>query len=252
MTFAATSSPWIRKFRTTTASREEFTAVCLPHAGGSASFYHDLAVLLDPSATVVAAQYPGRQDRLSEPPFLTIEEAAHTIAAGLQPWTGGPIVLFGHSMGALIAFEVGRWLEANQGRRVDAIVVSGCRGPSMDRDKKYEAMDDAAVVEELKEQGGTDAELFEHPELVAMMLPAIRADYLAVERYQASGEAVVNSPVIALWGTEDPDCAADDIEAWRTHTTDGFEVHAFPGGHFFLVDHWAQTQALISSRLPAS
>ncbi|MFF4116812.1 thioesterase II family protein [Streptomyces sp. NPDC001714] len=217
--------------------------LCLPHAGGSASFYYPLAQRLGAETETLAVQYPGRQDRRSEEPVAEIGRLAQHVVDALSGEDTRPLALFGHSMGAVVAFETALRLSA-AGRPPAVLIVSGRRAPSRQVPETVHRRDDAGVLLELRRLAGTDARVLGDPELLAMILPAIRADYRALAGYPAS-QAVVDCPVVALTGDRDPVTPVEDALAWREHTTAEFASAVFPGGHFYLAEHQDEVVRLI-------
>lgn len=228
--------------------------LCLPHAGGSASFYFPLSRRLAPGAEMLAVQYPGRQDRHREPPIADIGDLADRIVAALPAGGGRPLALFGHSMGAVVAFEVARRLAAGPAGPPAVLIVSGRRAPSRQVAEMVHQLDDAGVLGELKKLSGTDARVLGDEELLRMILPAIRADYRALARYVAAwdaapDEAGVSCPIVALTGDRDPVAPVADVLAWAGHTTGPFESKVFPGGHFYLADQQEEVTRTIRDAL---
>ncbi|MFJ6619293.1 thioesterase II family protein [Kitasatospora sp. NPDC091335] len=230
-----TNSPWLIRFHPTQGA--EARLVCLPHAGGSASYYFPMSRALTPRADVIAVQYPGRQDRRAEPCITDVGELADAIAAELKGHLDLPLVLFGHSFGAMLAFEVARRLEQDGHTGPLHVVASGRRAPSTHREESVHTRDDDGVIAEMRLLSGTDARLLADEELMRMALPAIRGDYTAVETYRAEPGASTRAPITVLTGDADPRTSATEAAAWQDHTSGGFALHTFPGGHFFLGDH---------------
>ncbi|WP_043263393.1 alpha/beta fold hydrolase [Streptomyces sp. CT34] len=226
------SNRWIRRFRP--APEAPCGLVCFPHAGGSAAFYFPMARELSPQLDVLAVQYPGRQDRLSEPCLEDIHELADRATAALEPWTDRPLALFGHSMGATVAYEVARNL-ARAGTPPLGLFASARRAPSRHRDLAVHRRDDDGLVAALKELSGTDEQVLGDEELLRMVLPAVRADYKAVETYRHRAGPRLSCPVSVLVGDDDPVTTPEEADAWREHTTGRCELTVFPGGgHFYL------------------
>jgi surfactin synthase thioesterase subunit len=247
MTTALDTELWIRRFHP--APEASARLVCFPHAGGSAGFYLWLSRLLHPRVEVLAVQYPGRQERRAEPQIRDIETLAGSLARVLESWWGEPPAFFGHSMGAVVAYETARRLTASTGSGPAALFVSGRRAPSTSRDERLHLADDQALVAEIVRQGGTPPELLSDPELIEMILPTLRGDYRAIERYRHRPGAPVEAPVTVLVGTEDPKMKADEARAWEGHTSGPTEVLTFGGGHFFLTEHQDRIGELIRARL---
>jgi surfactin synthase thioesterase subunit len=232
-TAGGTTSTWLRTFHP--ASRAAVRLVCLPHAGGSASYWYGLSAALPDEVEVLAVQYPGRQDRRSEPLIEEITPLAEQIADALLPVAAEetPVALLGHSMGAVLAFEAARRLEAHGAGPV-LLLASGRRAPSRYRHEDVHTRDDRGLIEELAALGGTDLRALTDPELLEMVLPPIRADYRAIETYRYEPGPPLGCPVHVLIGDADPKVDAAEAAAWREHTTGPFAVHTFPGGHFQL------------------
>ncbi|MFE0041906.1 thioesterase II family protein [Streptomyces albireticuli] len=233
----AAAERWLRRFHTTPRGPSA-RLVCLPHAGGSAGFFFPFSQALAGDLDVLAVQYPGRLERHHEEPLTDIGRLAdHVVAALTSPAFGTdglPLVLFGHSLGALVAYEAASALQ-ERGTPVRALFVSGRRAPSCPDDvKPLHALDDAAVVAELRDMDGTEDELLSDPEVLRLILPAVRADYRAVETYRHRTRPRLTSPVVTLTGDNDPRVRLDQAAAWADHTTGPHELRVFPGGHFYL------------------
>jgi surfactin synthase thioesterase subunit len=202
--------------------------VCFPHAGGAASFFAPYARPLQPQLELMAAQYPGRQDRFAEPCVESIATLADIISDDLKNRLDRPAVLFGHSMGAVLAFEVACRLETA------ALVVSGRRAPSVAPREPVLWDDDEWLRNELRTLGGTDPSVLQHPELAELVLPVLRSDAKALALHQPDPDAMTTAPITAFVGDDDPTTTIEDAMAWRTHTSGTFTLRTFPGDHFYL------------------
>jgi surfactin synthase thioesterase subunit len=236
--------------------------VCFPHAGGAATAFAPLARALAGRVDVVAVQYPGRQERLAEPGVDSITALAEAIRPELSGWLDQPFALFGHSMGALVAFELAALLEHEPaaGPLADpaqaplmGLFASGRRAPSTQRNENVHRGGDAGLLREVTRLGGTPPELLADEDVQAMMLPALRADYKAIETYIWRPGPALDCPIWALVGGDDPLTTEREAAAWGAHTTGPFELRTFPGGHFFLAEHWPEVADLVAAKLtPAS
>ncbi|WP_433335411.1 thioesterase II family protein [Spirillospora sp. CA-294931] len=225
---------WIRRFHP--APEAVTRLVCFPHAGGSATFYFPVSAKLSPDVEVLTVQYPGRQDRRNEPPIADIPALADAVFDALRPWLGDRPALFGHSMGATVAFEVARRMERH-GTPPRVLVASGRRAPSCHRSENVHLRDDEGLLAELDKLSGTDARLLADEELRRMVLPAVRADYRAIETYRLPADTPrLSCPVTVIVGDDDPQVTLDEAAAWRGHTTGAFDLQIAPGGHFYLTD----------------
>lgn len=238
---------WFRRFER--AQHSAVRLICLPHAGGSASFYLPVSRALSPSIEVVAAQYPGRQDRRREPCIETIDALADALYEALLPWCDRPIALFGHSMGATLAYELGRRIEERGGADLVHVFASGRRAPSAHREEYVHERDDDGVLEELRKLSGTNSSILGDEEIMRMALPAIRADYKAAETYVYGGGAKLRCPVTILTGDSDAKTTLDEARGWSEHCEHPIDLRIFKGGHFFLADHQAEINGLIKQQL---
>jgi surfactin synthase thioesterase subunit len=204
--------------------------VCLPHAGGAASTFFPLSSALAGRVEVLAVQYPGRQERLAEPAIESIPDLAERLAGLLEPLTDRPLALLGHSMGASVGFE----LAARLPGPIAALFVSARRPPSRALPETVHLLDDHGILANIRELSGTDARLFADPDLVRMVLPALRADYRALGAYRPDPAARVAVPISVLVGDDDPLTPVDAAREWAAHTDGPCETHVFPGGHFYL------------------
>jgi len=235
---------WLRRFHP--ADNAPSVVVLFPHAGASASYFFPMARELAPAADVLSVQYPGRQDRRKEPVVDNIDALADAVRDELGPWLDRPLTLFGHSMGATLAFEVARRLE-QAGTGPAALVVSGRRAPSRHRKETVHLLDDKGLVAELKKLNGTESALFADEELLRMVLPAIRADYKAAETYEYRPGPALRAPIHALVGDDDPESSVEEAGAWQGNTSGAFSLRTFPGGHFYLVPHGAAVTEIVGA-----
>ncbi|MFK0149883.1 thioesterase II family protein [Streptomyces griseus] len=240
---------WIRPCHQTDAPRRRL--VCLPHAGGTAREYISWPALLPPDVGVYAVQYPGRQDRFVEPAAAGIESLAQEIASALEPFTGDPLTVFGHSMGAYVAYEVVLELERRHGRVVDLLVVSGVAAPQDKRPSEVHLLPDEAFAAEVARDNEAFARLLTAPDLVEVLLPMIRDDYRIFEVYSRSRPPAVLASLLATGGTEDPGVDPAGLTRWGQLTSGGFDVVSFPGGHFYLVEDESALVGRLAERLPS-
>lgn len=244
----AMKSRWLRRFHR--ADNATARLICFPHAGGAAGFYFPLSKALSPTVETLAVQYPGRQDRRSEPGLGNIEELTEGIVEALVPLLDSrPLALFGHSMGAVVAYEVARRLEHETGSPPTALFASGRRAPSRRRVENMHLREDQALVEELRELGGTDPELLDDLDVMRLLLPAVRRDYQAIETYQHRTGRELSCPITVLIGEQDRRTTIDEASDWKHHTTGGCTLELFPGGHFFLSEHIPNVADLVTARL---
>lgn len=231
MTAPAEGGRWIRNFHPAPTARMRL--VCFPHAGGSASYFFPMSAALAPEFDVYSVQYPGRQDRYKEPFIDNISDLADAVFAAVEPLAEAPVALFGHSMGAVLAFEVARRLETLAGHRPAVVFASGSRAPSRHIDERSTRGDDDLIAV-MRELGGTDPRVLDTPDVLAAFLPPFRNDYRALQDYRCEPDVCIGAPVIVMTASDDPKTSLADACAWHGHTTGGGQVHTFTGGHFYL------------------
>jgi pyochelin biosynthetic protein PchC len=238
---------WVRHFHPSAHAASRL--ICFPHAGGSASYFYPVSAALSPDIEVLAVQYPGRQDRRTERNIEDIGELADRAFDAVVPWCKNPVALFGHSMGAIVAFEVARRLERKAGVPLLALIVSARRGPATHRTETVHLRGDDGIAAEMRRLSGTNSALLDDPELTEMILSATRSDYKAIENYRYQPGAELSCPILALTGESDPLTTTDEAEDWAQHTNYEFSLKVYPGGHFYLNDRPAEIIKKISDYL---
>lgn len=221
---------------------------CLPHAGGAASFFRPLAAGLAGPVEVLGVQYPGRQARFVEPPLTSLVDLADQVAAALAPRLDLPFALFGHSMGALLAYEVALRLERD-GSAPRWLFASGHGAPSRPTGPPTYQLDDDGLVAELHRLNGTELAVLDDPDLIEIILPVFRADLTAVQTYRPSAGAPLRCPVTVLLGDADPTTTIEDARAWAAHAAGPHEVIVLPGGHFYLTAQWPRVISAVAGRM---
>ncbi|MGH3786771.1 MAG: thioesterase II family protein [Pseudonocardiaceae bacterium] len=239
-------SGWVQVSRRRPGAR--LRLICLPPAGGGASTYRDWPGQLPDEVEVVSAQLPGRESRFTESPIASMEQLAGPLLAGLDDYLERPFALFGHSMGALIAFELARRLRLGGVQPVH-LFASGCRAPHLPSRSHWHTLPDGQFLTALQELGGIPPELLAEPEFLAAMLPTLRSDCTLSETYQSSARALLSCPVSAFGGLRDKDVPPEDVQAWSHHTTGPFQIHLLPGDHFFLHSARPELLQLVVSKL---
>ncbi|MEV5503072.1 thioesterase domain-containing protein [Nonomuraea fuscirosea] len=227
------------------------TLFCLPYAGGGAGAYTGLLRALSalpavPGLTVVPVQLPGRESRIAEPPAFTIAEIADEVA----PATDEPYALYGHSMGARLAFEVVRELRRRGLRGPSRLYVGGAHPPDR-RVPLAAAVDlpDDAFIDQLVRRSGALPELRDLPELRELMMPVLRSDFTWIKNYSFVPEPAIGCPIVAFTGLDDGEVGAADMLGWARHTTAGFRLRTLRGGHLFVKDRPAELAELIATDL---
>jgi medium-chain acyl-[acyl-carrier-protein] hydrolase len=209
--------------------------VCFPYAGGSASAFKSWDAELLPNIESYGIQLPGRGTRIREPLLSNLDDVVPDVSAAIAPLFDKPCVFFGHSLGALLAFEVNRWLRRERRVSCSHLFVSGRRAPHMlYNEPAKSAMSDEELVQTLCDLRGTSSEILDNPELLEVLLPVLRADFRLGETYRYRDDEPLTCPITALGGTEDDESLDDRLDGWRRHTTGRFAKYLFGGGHFFV------------------
>lgn len=229
------NDPWLRRFDAAIADAPRL--ICFPHAGGSASYFFDFSRLLAPDIEVLAVQYPGRQDRVAERPPESLAELGDLVSAVLEPLTCRRTAFFGHSMGSVLAFEVAFRAASWPGGGPLALFASGYPAPSRIRGGSVHRRSDAGLVQELRALGGIDGRWLAEPDVLATILPPLRADYRLIETHPRSDKQLSGVPVAAFIGDRDPHTTRVEAEAWGEATSGPFTLQVLPGGHFYLDEH---------------
>jgi medium-chain acyl-[acyl-carrier-protein] hydrolase len=185
-----------------------------------------------------------------EPAFRDINTAVAAIAEGVAPMLGEkPFAIFGHSMGALIAFELTRTLQAKYGLVPTHLLPSGCYAPHLPDPFLMHHLSDKEFLEKLRELNGMPAEVLNTPELLELVFPTIRADFELTETYKYTPGPRLSCPITAFTGTQDPMASDAEVEAWREHTASRFTLHRLPGDHFFVQSCYADVLHLVSKAI---
>lgn len=222
---------------------------CLPYAGGGTGIFRDWARALPAHVAVCPVKLPGRETRFTEPAFTDTAALIDAMAPAFRDLLDRPYAIFGHSMGAILAFEIARRL-AGGTRAPSRVFASGRQAPHIpDPESPCHQFADDAFIEALKERYGSDTPAFQHPELIELMLPTLRADCTVCETYRPLPGDALACGLTAIGGDRDEMVTTDDLDAWAEHTTGPFDRVMLPGDHFFLDRDPAPLLRTIAERL---
>jgi surfactin synthase thioesterase subunit len=223
--------PWV----VSSKPRPRLRLFCLPYAGGGASLFRLWADKLPEDVEVCPVFLPGRERRMQEPPFKRLRPLVEALEQALQPFIDVPFAFFGHSMGALISFELTRHLRRSKWPGPVHLFAASFRAPQLpDRNTPLHNLSDAAFIDMLSRIGGTPQSILEHAELMKMILPIMRADFELCETYEYASESPFDCSITAIGGQEDTLVSVQELEAWHVQTRSSFGLSLFPGDHFFL------------------
>jgi medium-chain acyl-[acyl-carrier-protein] hydrolase len=223
---------------------------CLPYAGGGASIYRQWPASL-PDVEVATVELPGRETRLAEPAFIAMAPLVAELADAVEPHLDKPYAVFGHSMGARIAFELARELRRRNAPTPLALFVSGCKAPHIPRvpTPSMSAVPDRVFAGMLQQISGTPPEVFDDPELLQFLLPTLRADFTLIDAYEYADERALPCPIRAFGGTADPEVPEDALLGWQAHTSSSFRMRRLPGDHFIVRTRQRELAAAILADL---
>jgi medium-chain acyl-[acyl-carrier-protein] hydrolase len=210
---------------------------CLPFAGGGALAYHQWPNRILAGVEVARVHLPGREARLGEPLYRRLAPLVDTLVEELIPWIDRPFAIYGHSMGALLAFELARGLRHRYGLLPGHLFISGYRAPHLPSSElPFSHLPDLDFIKHIRQLGGVPDLVAENKELMEIFLPILKADIEMTETYVYREESPLECPLAAFGGLSDPKFDREQITAWDIHTSMKFSTHFFPGGHFFLND----------------
>jgi medium-chain acyl-[acyl-carrier-protein] hydrolase len=214
--------------------RAELRLFCFPYAGGAASLFRTWHRLAD-TVEIYPIQLPGRANRYSEPPFSRVQDLVEQLAPAIAKYLDKSFAFFGHSMGAILSFEVARWLRRHGKVLPRRLFVSARRAPQIpDTEPLRYLLSDADLITSLSELNGIPEELIDNDDLLRFALPAIRADLELVETYAYREEAPLTCPITAFGGLNDNEESPEMIDDWRRQTSGGFSMHIISGDHFYI------------------
>ena len=233
MTLASVLDSWITCRKPSPQAR--LRLFCFPYAGGGVSIFRAWSDSLPADVEVCPVQLPGRGTRLMEPPFTRLSPLIQALAQALFPLMDKSFAFFGHSLGALVSFELARQFRRQYAVQPVRLFISADRAPQIpNRDPPIHSLSEGEFLVELRRLNGTPREVLEDEELRQIMLPLLRADFAVYETYGYSTEPPLNCPISAFGGLQDHRVNRGDLEAWRDHTGVSFSLTMFPGDHFYL------------------
>lgn len=227
-------SSWLRVLRPAAGAR--LRLFCFPYAGAGPAVYKPWAALLPPTIELVGIHYPGREARAGEPPLTDFRQLVGRLHDALPPFLDMPFAFFGHSMGAYVAFELSKALDVH-GLAPEHLFLSGAGAPHLPERAPIHGLPSRAFLTEVIRLNGIPKEVMASAELLAYLLPILRADFTACERYSADHARPLNCPLSVFGGTRDPRVSGERIAAWRDYAGLSISVDMFDGDHFFLNEH---------------
>ena len=210
---------------------------CLPFAGGGAMAFYRWPALIAAGTEVARVHLPGREARLGVPLFRRLLPLVDALVGELISWIDGPFSLFGHSMGALLVFELAKELRRRHNLLPGHLFVSGYRAPQLlPSDSPFSQLSDTDFLSRILQYGGVPDVVAQNEEMMEIFLPILRADFEMTEGYVYEEGPPLECPLTAFGGLSDSKFDREKIMAWEVQTSGVFRAHFFPGGHFFIQD----------------
>ena len=230
--------------------RARLRLFCFPYSGAGPSIFRAWLRSLPADIEVCPVRLPGRENRIDERPFTEMTSLVPATANALRSYLDRQFAFFGHSMGALLSFELARYLRRVCGASPVQLFVSGHGAPQLrdDEPPRY-ALPEAEFVAKLRELHGTPDEVLDNLELRQLLLPILRADFEVCETYVYEHDEPLDCPIAAFGGADDAYVSRAHLEAWRPHTRATFSTRLLPGDHFFLNSAPVQLLRLIAADL---
>lgn len=211
---------------------------CFHHSGGGASLYRPWIDYLSPNIELIAIQLPGREDRFTEPFCNNLKDITTILSEEFAIYKDKPFFVFGHSLGALISFELIKSIQKLYSLNPYHVIISATKAPHLPFRMKYlSQLDDHALKEELRIYDGIDELILNNKELLELFLPIIKSDFSIYENYNCLESIPIPCDILALSGDHDQTVTEEEILAWSRYTTGKFEHISFPGKHFYIKDH---------------
>ncbi len=223
--------------------------ICFPYAGGSASVFRDWDRALPPGVEVLAARLPGRAERWREEPFTSLELLVDALTEPVEALTDRPFAFFGHSMGAVLAFELSRRMRRERGVEPEHVFVASCNPPLPDVPMPVlGTLEEPALRAKLADLGLAE-EIMADEDLMEMLLPLVRADLRIADGYLDRDGEPLTCPLTAFHGKRDPMVSAEDMAQWSVGTTGPFLLRQVQGAHLFSDDGWRDVLTAVSDEL---
>ena len=208
---------------------------CFPYAGGSSAIFYGWNNYISPAVEMCSVQLPGREGRLTMPPYTSMRPLVQAVGNAILPFLDKPYVLFGHSLGGLIAFELARYLYDLGVPRPLSLLVSAAEAPHVSgAPDRLHTLPDDELIGQLSLLQGTPQEILQHPEVMQLLLPTIRADLQVFETYTYRAGPPLPCPITVFGGLDDKRVERPGLENWHHHTARVCSLTMLPGDHFFI------------------
>lgn len=231
---------------------KELRIFCLPYAGGGASVFRNWSDYLPDFIDICPIQLPGREDRILESAIKDMDELVDILKKEIHDYLDLPYIIFGHSLGARIGFELTRSLINEYGIKPLQLIVAGSRAPEIPEPNPLHHLPDDKFIKELKRFSGTPEEVLDNKDLMGIFIPSLRADFSIDETWIFLEDEPLEIPITAFYGTDDPEASKKEISGWENHTSSDFELIPVKGEHFFINDEQDSFLKLLSDNIKNS
>lgn len=233
MSISPKNHSWIPQFES--KPQAKLRLFCFPCAGGTTYMFRQWVNLLPPTIEICAVELPGRYRRLNEPPYQDINLLLSALSTALVPYLNKPFAFFGHSMGGLVSFELTHLLRENYDLSPVHLFICGHRAAQIrDPHPPTYNLNDEKFKQEIVSLGGTPQEVIDNKEMMELLMPALRADFTALDNYVYQDKPVLDIPLTVFGGKSDPRASQTQLEAWQKQTSADFSLYMFEGQHFFI------------------
>ncbi|WP_143870278.1 thioesterase II family protein [Catenovulum sediminis] len=243
------NNPWLTLASQT--PNAQATLFCLPYAGGSSAIFHPWRALLKDNIDLALVQLPGRGARFSEPAINDIELLSEQLFAAIRPHFSKPYFIFGHSMGGMLAYELVKRIEQAHLPMPQQLILSATRPPQVAYQDKTYHLPQAEFVEKLKTLNGTPDEILQNKELMALLLPMLKADFELAENFYQPNPTKIHCPTHVLCGTQDTRVPKKMLSKWSEVIAANCQFSEIPGGHLFLETATEALLRVINTELQA-
>ncbi len=244
----AINKRWFRKIGSAAAPKLQL--FCFPYGGSGPGAYRSWQNHFGDQVELTGILYPGREARIADPLMIDIKKITASLLPSILPRLHRPFAFFGHSMGALISFELTRMLQAANKPMPSQLIVSGTGAPHIPERDPIHHLPDQEFMQAVIDLNGLPPEVLANRELLAYALPVIRADFTACETYEFDQQGgKIGCPLTVFGGSKDPLVEADDFEQWEQHAGDEYQLQMFDGDHFFIDTHRDQVLSCVQQRL---
>lgn len=248
MSIAFEDNPWIPQFKPN--PQANLRLFCFPYAGGTTYTFRQWSGFLPKTVELCSIELPGRFRRLNESPYQELDSLLSALSTVLIPYFNKPFAFFGHSMGGLVSFELTRLLRRKFNQSPVHLFLSGCRAVQIPNPNPIiHNLDDDKFKQEIINYGGTPTEVIDNEEMMAILIPTLRADFTIFENYVYHHESPLDLPITVFGGRQDPKVSQKELAAWQEHTSADFALYMFDGGHFFLEEKQRALLDYISQKI---